>query len=107
MQTNKAKTTSDAYGRKINVKYIYLGSIFRQFVLSRANVNYVHYIWPMCSILTALGFIVLLLQVCYCVLRNTVCCRVVRWWFPRKNMFIFSLYLVVLYVKAIEYNVFV
>jgi hypothetical protein len=64
MQTNQTKTTSDAYGREIYVKYIYLGSIFRQFVLSRTNVNYFHYIRTMCVVLTALGFIVLLLQVC-------------------------------------------
>ena len=63
METNEAKTTSDAYGRKINVKYIYLGSIFRQFVLSRTNVNYFHYVWRMCCFLTGLTFSVLLLQV--------------------------------------------
>ena len=62
METNEAKTTCDAYGGKINVKYIYLGSIFRQFVLSRTNVNYFHYVWRMCCILTGLTFIVLLLQ---------------------------------------------
>ena len=50
-------------------------------------MNYVHYIWPMCSILTALGFIVLLLQVCYCVIPSVV--GLSDGGFPRKNMFIF------------------
>ena len=74
MKTNQLKTTTDSFGRQVNVKYVYLGSMFRQFVLSRTNVNYFHYLWPMCGVVALLAGVVLFLQVCFCVLRN-VCLR--------------------------------
>ena len=78
MQTDRTKSSLDAFGRHINVKYIYLGSIFRQFVVSRTNVNYFHYVWPTCGALTSLGLAVLFLQVnCFHLYYCVIVCQVV------------------------------
>ena len=49
MQTDFKTSSLDAFGRRINVKYVYLGSIFPQFIVSRVNVDYFHYVWPTCG----------------------------------------------------------
>ena len=64
MQTNEStKETTDVYGRHLNVKYVSLGSIFRQFVLSRSSVNYPHYLWPLFLSLCGVGIAVFVTQV--------------------------------------------
>lgn len=65
MQTENTldRETNDVYGRCLNLKCIRLGSVFRQFVLSRSSVNYFHYFWYILIGLCGLGVAVLIIQV--------------------------------------------